>query len=376
MPQRLTIARDARDDSEVDGSDLDNLDTFHGWDSDTDELGDCRDHHGPGMTETSLFDAIPELEKYMQKHQKEGFQFLWRNLAGLGPGGLMTEIGGCVLSHAPGTGKTFLIISFLQSYMSANPNCRPLIIAPKIMLQPWEQEFRKWNVDIPVYILNRASEYGRQLVKEHEKDGQLHLVGGTTRRKTDNSRLVSKQPLHKFGLTSYCKKMNGWSFLRVILENSRDHLSLLPHVFFVFFVFFKLMCSLANEQATLWEWRQNPSVLVVSYAMFTSLTDDANHSLERATIRQNLLEASNMLILDEGHFARNRKAKVRKALMLVKTKKRVLLSGTLFQNNFEELFTTLYLVRPRFVETFSELSGNDSIVQVVSAPLFSWSGCT
>lgn len=162
-------------------------------------------------------------------------------------------------------------------------------------------------------------------------------------------------------------------FLESNTKNTRDHLSLLPYVFFVFFM---LMCTLANEQATLWEWHQNPSVLVVSYAMFTSLTDDANHSLERATIRQNLLEASNMLILDEGHFARNRKAKVRKALMLVKTKKRVLLSGTLFQNNFEELFTTLYLVRPRFVETFSELGGNDSIVQVVSAPLFSWCGCT
>lgn len=79
--------------------------------------------------EGSIFDEIPHLERHMQKHQKEGFEFLWRNLAGLDsrrqPFWPPREPGGCVLSHAPGTGKSFLVISFLQSYMKVSAQTCP-----------------------------------------------------------------------------------------------------------------------------------------------------------------------------------------------------------------------------------------------------------
>ena len=69
----------------------------------------------------SNIELIPDLAKNMQRHQKQGFHFLWRNLAGRDSNGNpcfpRIQPGGCVLSHAPGTGKTFLIISFLQSYI-------------------------------------------------------------------------------------------------------------------------------------------------------------------------------------------------------------------------------------------------------------------
>lgn len=66
----------------------------------------------------SNFDLIPDLAKAMKPHQKQGFRFLWRNLDGQRSNGKTPSLkGGCVLSHAPGTGKTFLVISFLQSYI-------------------------------------------------------------------------------------------------------------------------------------------------------------------------------------------------------------------------------------------------------------------
>lgn len=104
---------------EESGSDHDGL---H-WDSD--EEINMRQKSPKGG---SIFELIPDLEKHLQEHQREGFRFLWRNLAGVDPGGNPCvppmEPGGCVLSHAPGTGKSLLIISFLQSYMKvsiANP---------------------------------------------------------------------------------------------------------------------------------------------------------------------------------------------------------------------------------------------------------------
>jgi len=44
----------------------------------------------------------PRLKKHMKSHQVDGFNFLQKNL-------IAEEPGGCILAHAPGTGKTFLM---------------------------------------------------------------------------------------------------------------------------------------------------------------------------------------------------------------------------------------------------------------------------
>ncbi|KAL2651153.1 hypothetical protein R1flu_019281 [Riccia fluitans] len=242
----------------------------------------------------------------MHPHQKDGFNFLWRNLA-CGEGSIrkMREDRntGCILSHAPGTGKTFLVIAFLQSYINQFPTCRPMIVAPKIMLRQWEKEFQRWKSDISVYILNTARESGKRILQRHENDGLL------------NSKNLS----------------------------SKTHLD---------------SCRLAM----LVEWKRSRSVLLVSYNLFSCLTDEAriktdefgNHSesSERKEVRSMLLVKPSLLVLDEGHFPRGTGTRIRRSLMAVKTNTRILLSGTLFQNNFGELFNTLYLVRPGFVERF------------------------
>lgn len=110
--KRLPTTKESNYDSDEDyyGCDENAL-TF--WDPDDENHKQQNNVEGD-----SNFELIPDLAKCMQKHQKEGFQFLWRCLDGQGSDGTTCfEKGGCVLSHAPGTGKTFLIISFLQSYM-------------------------------------------------------------------------------------------------------------------------------------------------------------------------------------------------------------------------------------------------------------------
>ena len=51
----------------------------------------------------------PRLKKHMKSHQVDGLNFLQKNL-------IAEEHGGCILAHAPGTGKTFLMISFIQCF--------------------------------------------------------------------------------------------------------------------------------------------------------------------------------------------------------------------------------------------------------------------
>lgn len=81
----------------------------------------------------------------MKPHQVEGFNFLLSNLVTDNPGG-------CILAHAPGSGKTFMIISFMQSFMAKYPFARPLVVLPRGILPTWKKEFQRWQVeDIPLY---------------------------------------------------------------------------------------------------------------------------------------------------------------------------------------------------------------------------------
>ncbi|KAK4385284.1 SNF2 domain-containing protein CLASSY 1 [Sesamum angolense] len=81
-----------------------------------------------------------------------------------------------------------------------------------------------------------------------------------------------------------------------------------------------------------------------------------SHSPELGRLCSSLHFFVRILILDEGHNPRSTKSRLRKALMKVNTRLRVLLSGTLFQNNFGEYFNTLCLARPVFVnEVLKEL---------------------
>ena len=105
-----------------------------------------------------MWDIKPGVKDSMYKHQQDGFEFLWKNMAGsidlAEIKSSCSEFGGCVISHAPGTGKTRLTMIFVETYLKLFPDCRPVIIAPSSMLLTWEGEFRKWNVEFPFHNLN------------------------------------------------------------------------------------------------------------------------------------------------------------------------------------------------------------------------------
>ncbi|KAG2324118.1 hypothetical protein Bca52824_006846 [Brassica carinata] len=118
--------------------------------------------------EGTVWDMIPGVQSQMYPHQQEGFEFIWRNLAGtimlkeLKDFENSQETGGCIVSHAPETGKTRLTIVFLQAYLECFPNCKPVIIAPATLLLTWVGEFKKWNISIPFHNLNSLEITGRE----------------------------------------------------------------------------------------------------------------------------------------------------------------------------------------------------------------------
>ncbi|KAF8644624.1 hypothetical protein HU200_066379 [Digitaria exilis] len=120
--------------------------SYGGHSKDADDI-DCG---GVKLYEDFMFADIaihPRHAKKMRPHQLERFKFLVKNLTGDKPGG-------CILAHAPGSGKTFMLISFIQSFLARHPSGRPLVVLPKGILGTWKKEIQQWQVqDIPLYDL-------------------------------------------------------------------------------------------------------------------------------------------------------------------------------------------------------------------------------
>ncbi|KAM3340669.1 hypothetical protein P3S68_028303 [Capsicum galapagoense] len=242
--------------------------------SDSSAFQDCP-IHGEG----TVWDLVPLIAKAtMYPHQRGGFEFMWKNIAGditlerlREP--LSDSKGGCIISHPPGTGKTRLTIVFLQSYLKLFPNCRPVIIAPSNLLLNWDSNL--------------------------------------------NSKDFSSQEDEATVRVFHCLSRAG-----------RKN----PHVV---------------RMVKLRSWAKSKSVLGISYDLFRILTGEDGDSYAKE-IREILLKLPGLLVLEEGHTAQNEQSLVWKALNKVETEKRILLSGTPFQNNIKELYNTLCVVSPKF----------------------------
>ncbi|KAL1535808.1 SNF2 domain-containing protein CLASSY 3-like [Salvia divinorum] len=253
----------------------------------------------------TVWSIKPGIQESMYEHQREGFEFLWTNLAGsinldelksTDPVG----VGGCIISHAPGTGKTRLTIVFVETYFKMFPNCRPVIISPASTLLTWEEEFKKWNVEFPFHNLSNFELSGK------ENKAALELLPKNKIRETEAIRMIK-------------------------------------------------ICS----------WSMGGSVLGISYNLFEKLTGEKNKKRKRnkkrkcldsynEKMRKILLEKPGLVVLDEGHTPRNNKSSIWNVLLKLQTEKRVILSGTPFQNNFGELFNTLRIVRPAIADVLAQ----------------------
>ncbi|WVZ08262.1 hypothetical protein V8G54_021608 [Vigna mungo] len=268
----------------------------------------------------TVWDLTPGIKESLFPHQQEGFEFIWKNLAGSIELSELKMVdpereGGCIVSHAPGTGKTRLTMVFLQTYLQVFPNCLPIIIAPANILLTWEDELRKWNIGIPFHNLNNA-----------ELSGKEHGI-----REVD------------------------WLFNQ---HQKKDVIRMLK------------LCS----------WYKEKSILLISYNLYEKLAggksegdDGEKEKNNRKNGKQKknrkigkekkrvetelgnvLRDYPDLLVLDEGHTPRNKRSCIWKVLSESRSQKRILLSGTPFQNNFLELYNILCLMKPSFPESIPQ----------------------
>ncbi|EOA36033.1 hypothetical protein CARUB_v10008086mg [Capsella rubella] len=256
-------------------------------------------------SEGTVWDKIPGVKSQMYPHQQEGFEFIWTNLAGtiflnkLKDFENSDETGGCIMSHAPGTGKTRLTIIFLQAYLACFPDCKPVIIAPASLLLTWAEEFKKWNISIPFHNLSSLEFTG----KENAAALGLLMQKNATARSNNEIRMV---------------KIYSWIKAKSILGISYN--------------LYEKLAGVKDEDKK------------------TKTVREVKPDKESEDIREILMGRPGLLVLDEAHTPRNQRSCIWKTLSKVETQKRILLSGTPFQNNFQELCNVLGLARPKYLE--------------------------
>jgi transcriptional regulator ATRX len=90
----------------------------------------------------------------------------------------------------------------------------------------------------------------------------------------------------------------------------------------------------------LMEWHNDGGVMIISYDMFRNLTNDTGNRLRKKvkeSLQTSLVDPGpDLVVCDEGHLLKNEKTSISKAMMKLRTLRRIVLTGTPLQNNLKE----------------------------------------
>ena len=104
-------------------------------------------------------------------------------------------------------------------------------------------------------------------------------------------------------------------------------------------------------------WFDTSGVLIMGYSLFRLLSTGSNIRKKhlKESFKKFLLDPGpDLVICDEGHVIKNEKTGISKALNSLKTKRRVILTGTPLQNNLIEYHCMVSFVKPSLLGTSKE----------------------
>ncbi|XP_053200393.1 helicase ARIP4-like [Panonychus citri] len=105
-------------------------------------------------------------------------------------------------------------------------------------------------------------------------------------------------------------------------------------------------------------WTKKKGILLIGYECYASMSEEKN------LFTQLVDPGPDLVVCDEGHKIKNPESKITLALGKVRTKRRLLLTGTPMQNNLIEYWCMINFIRPNFFGSRDEFITN--FVQPIS----------
>ncbi|TPX61356.1 hypothetical protein PhCBS80983_g01142 [Powellomyces hirtus] len=239
--------------------------------------------------------VAPFLAGQLKDHQIQGIQFMWKNIIMVkqpSPDGQAMRHAGCILAHAMGLGKTIQTITFIYTLMD---------------------EIRKGNEAIPPHLRE-----GRILI--------VVPVSVVINWKAEITKWIDAEDISTTLKKIYTLQAGGAS------DSQRSRRLEIVDM-----------------------WFKSGGVLIVGYEMMGVLSDmSTSVDVEGEQLMEQLFNGASLLICDEGHLLKNRKAKRTLVLDKVKTPSRIILTGYPLQNNLSEYWCMIDFAVSNFLGDLSE----------------------
>jgi transcriptional regulator ATRX len=111
--------------------------------------------------------------------------------------------------------------------------------------------------------------------------------------------------------------------------------------------------SLFKTKSARWErlekWNDKGGVMLMGYEIYRRLSNDDDYNFFLSD------PGPDIVVCDEGHVLKNANAGISKALNKIRTKRRIILTGTPLQNNLKEYYYMVHFVKPHLCKFKSRI---------------------
>ncbi|CAG5116055.1 unnamed protein product, partial [Candidula unifasciata] len=107
------------------------------------------------------------------------------------------------------------------------------------------------------------------------------------------------------------------------------------------------------------DWQNSGGIMIIGYEMYRNLTagNRCKNKKQKAAFQETLVDPGpDLVICDEGHILKNEASAISKAMNRMRTRRRVVLTGTPLQNNLTEYHCMLSFVKPNLLGTRREFT--------------------
>ncbi|RUS80227.1 hypothetical protein EGW08_012023 [Elysia chlorotica] len=107
------------------------------------------------------------------------------------------------------------------------------------------------------------------------------------------------------------------------------------------------------------DWHSKGGIMIIGYEMYRNLSQGSRckNKRQKKIFHETLVDPGpDMVVCDEGHILKNEASSISKAMNQMKTRRRVVLTGTPLQNNLNEYHCMVSFVKPNLLGTRREFN--------------------